>query len=325
MDKRAGLRQFYTDQERRAQESQQFADRTAQLNDLEDTVLRAFKTLIQFMDGKTTKTEVVNQLKSISTPDVDKVVQAVSKLDKDILSNKLDLKPITDALNGLKREVTMLPKNMPSAPEQKESVTVTNLDEIEFDTSSLEAAIKALKLDPKIDVKAPVINVDAPDLAPIKTVMLDVLKAIKDQKYPEIPVTDLKTLETESKKTNKQLEDANKKLQKLVDKPVGGGGGGGGNGTPYQNGAGNASYVTLIDGAVPVTSGGVAAFQVNDIEDAATSYFGFTKTDGEYMIKEVTDTSVYYATISNNGAVTSYTDAWANRATLTYGRFDQAF
>lgn len=324
MDKRAGLRQFYTDQERRAQESQQFADRTAQLNDLEDTVLRAFKTLIQFMDGKTTKTEVVNQLKSISTPDVDKVVQAVSKLDKDILSNKLDLKPITDALNGLKREVTMLPKNMPSAPEQKESVTVTNLDEIEFDTSSLEAAIKALKLDPKIDVKAPVINVDAPDLAPIKTVMLDVLKAIKAQEYPEIPTTDLTALEKESEKTTQQLVEANKNLKKLIDKPSGGGGGGG-NGTPYLDETGRASYVTLENGAVPVTSGGVTAFQVNDIEDAATSYFGFTKTDGEYMIKEVTDTSVYYATISNNGAVTSYTDAWANRATLTYGRFDQAF
>jgi len=36
-------------------------------------------------------------------------------------------------------------------------------------------------------------------------------------------------------------------------------------------------------------------------------------------------TSVFNATVSNNGAVTSYTDAWTNRATLTYQRFDQAF
>lgn len=125
MDKRAGLRQHFQQEENQAQELEQYKQRTAQLNALEDTVVQAFNALIRFMDGKTTKTEVVNQLTSISTPDVDKVVQALSKLDKDILTNKLDLKPLEQGLNGLKRELSLIPKTLPKIPEAKDAVKVT--------------------------------------------------------------------------------------------------------------------------------------------------------------------------------------------------------
>jgi hypothetical protein len=106
----------------------------------------------------------------------------------------------------------------------------------------------------------------------------------------------------------------------------------------YRDSTGKGVPVTLTStGSVPVTnpdgtnigSDGTAPtladFSVNDIEEATTSYFGFTKPDGTWLVKELTNTSVAYATVSNNGAVTSYTDAWADRATLTYGRFDEAF
>jgi hypothetical protein len=69
----------------------------------------------------------------------------------------------------------------------------------------------------------------------------------------------------------------------------------------------------------------LADFSVNDIEDGVTSYFGNTKPDGTWLIKKLTDTSLSYATVTNNGAVTTYSSAWTNRATLTYGRFDEAF
>jgi len=72
-------------------------------------------------------------------------------------------------------------------------------------------------------------------------------------------------------------------------------------------------------------NGSSTTWSVNDISDGATSYFGKTTPDGQWQIVKVTDTSVSYATVSNNGAVTSYTDAWTNKATLTYGRFDEAF
>lgn len=72
-------------------------------------------------------------------------------------------------------------------------------------------------------------------------------------------------------------------------------------------------------------SGSSVTWGTNDIEEDTTSYFGQTTSDGTWRIIKLTDTSVTYATVSNNGAVTSYTDAWTNKATLTYGRFDEAF
>ncbi len=250
MNPRAPLRQYYDDKANQAKSDKQHADRIAQIGALEDSMFKAFDALIRYMDGKTTKTEVVNQLKSISTPDVDKVVTALSKLDADVLANKLDLKPLEAILNGVKREVSLIPKSHATF-EQKDSVKVTNLDEVKFDTSDLEKAIKGLKLDPKIDVKAPVVNVDKPDLKPLQDVMLDLLKAVKGQKYPEfpeIPKTDLSTVE-------KKLDVSNKHLKEIAEKKFGGGGGGGGNGTPYIDTTGKPMNVILTaEGKIPVAA-----------------------------------------------------------------------
>lgn len=237
MDKRAPLRQYFDDKAVQAKSDQRYADRTAQIEALEVSMLKAFNALIRYMDGKTTKTEVVNQLKSISTPDVDKVVTALSKLDADVLANKLDLKPLEAILNGVKREVSLIPKSHATF-EQKDSVKVTNLDEVKFDTSDLEKAIKDLKLDPKIDVKAPIVNVDKPDLKPLQDVMLDLLKAVQKIELPkqEFPKTDLSKVE-------KKLDESNKHLKAITEKRFGGGGGGGGNGTPYIGQDGKASYI----------------------------------------------------------------------------------
>lgn len=87
----------------------------------------------------------------------------------------------------------------------------------------------------------------------------------------------------------------------------------------------NPSGAIQVSGDITTTPSTLADFAVNDIEEGTTSYFGNTKPDGTWLIKKLTDTSVGYATVTNNGAVTSYTDAWTNRATLTYGRFDEAF
>lgn len=87
----------------------------------------------------------------------------------------------------------------------------------------------------------------------------------------------------------------------------------------YNPDTGNMDRMTQPGGATSAT------YNVNDIEEGTTSYFGKTTSDGTYQIVKVTDTSVSYATATNNGAVTTYTDAWTNKATLTYGRFDEAF
>ncbi len=279
MDKRAGLRQHFQQEENQAQELEQYKQRTAQLNALEDTVVQAFNALIRFMDGKTTKTEVVNQLTSISTPDVDKVVQALSKLDKDILTNKLDLKPLEQGLNGLKRELSLIPKTLPKIPEAKDAVKVTNLSEIKLDTSAVEKAIKGLKL----VAEAPIINEKDVDLKPLQNIMTDMLKAINNQKpveipkFPEIPKTDLTKVET-------KLDKSNKLLKEIVDKPVGGGGGGG-NGTPYVDSTGRPVNVELDgNGNIPVT---------------------FSSSTYKLILDETTTTSVTYVGKAALGSATS--------------------
>lgn len=248
MDKRAPLRKYYSDKENQSKLDAQHELQLKKLDSVSNDIVSAIGVLIQFLDGKTSKTEVVNQLKSVSTPDVDKVVQAVSKLDKDILANKLDLQPLINELRSVKRELTLVPGKI-KTPEQKDSIKVTNLSEIKLDTTKVEQAIKKLKLDPKIEVKPTDVNIEPVDLKPLKDELLNVVNAIKSQKYPEFPTiepTDLTKLEKESKKQTKLLTE-------IKDKPTGGSGGGG-NGTPYVDATGKPLNVELeTDGSIPVT------------------------------------------------------------------------
>lgn len=316
MDKRADLRKHFQQEENQAQELEQYKQRTAQLNALEGTLVDGFNALIQFIDGKTTKTEVVNQLKSISTPDVDKVVQALSKLDKDILSNKLDLKPVTDGLNGLKRELSLIPKTLPKIPEQKDSVKVTNLSEIKLDTSAVEKAIKGLKL----DVKAPIINTEKTDIKPLQDLMLDMVKAVQAQKpvkipkFPEIPVTDLTKVET-------KLDKSNKLLKEITEKKFGGGGGG--NGTPYIDGTGKPMNVVLSGGAIPVVSGGSVTYITilrEKTGDPQTTYIGkalpgTATSDASWQIASLDENTNLDLLYADGGA---FTQVYDNREGLTY-------
>lgn len=88
----------------------------------------------------------------------------------------------------------------------------------------------------------------------------------------------------------------------------------------WNSGAGEWERMTQPGGGASATVWGT-----NDIEDGTTSYFGQTTSDGTWRVLKTTDTSVSYATVTNNGAVTSYTDAWTAKNTLNYGRFDEAF
>lgn len=72
----------------------------------------------------------------------------------------------------------------------------------------------------------------------------------------------------------------------------------------------------------------IAAFelyQLNDLVDAAVSYFGLASIDNKWLIKKFDDAAgtMRYANVSNNALVLTYNDAWTNRATLTYARFNE--
>lgn len=316
MDKRAGLRQFYQTQSEQAQAEKRFNDRSKQLASLENTTIQAMNALISFLDGKTTKTEVVNQLKSISTPDVDKVVEAVTKLDNNITANRIDLKPLEQVLAAIRREVSLIPKTHAKAPEKLDSIKVNNLSDVKFDTSVLEKAIKNLELNPKISVQSPTVNVEKPDLKPIQDLMLDLLKAVRGIEIPEIPKIDIP--KTDLSKVEKKLDDANKHLKDLVEKPTGGGGGGG-NGTPYLNSQGKATYLQLDEGGLPTTT----LAQTVRIDDTATpiiyigkATIGTATSSGSQQISRLDTSSGLIKTWADGDS--AYNNVWDNRAALTY-------
>ena len=71
-------------------------------------------------------------------------------------------------------------------------------------------------------------------------------------------------------------------------------------------------------------------FSTNDVEEASSSltYVGKEDADGQWAlvkIDESSDTSIQYATVSNNPTKTTYTTAWADRASLTYQNYSEAF
>jgi hypothetical protein len=189
------------------------------LTSVEGTLASSVSRLIRFLDNKTTKTEVVNQLKEIGTPDALKVVAAVNEVHEHLKTLKnTDLSEVTDLLKGI------LDKKQPEVkiPEQKDTIKVSNLKDIDFATleKAIEKAITNQKA-PVVNVPKTTVQVAAPDMSALK----EIVQAVKEITYPEIPKTDLTTVEQNTEKTNQQLEEANKKLQKLVEKPTGGGGG----------------------------------------------------------------------------------------------------
>jgi len=299
IDKRKDLRQHYTDQATQQAMDSQHVAKMAQLGALESTIIDAFNHLIRYMDGTTSKTEVVNQLQSISTPDVDKVVMALSKLDGDVLASKIDLKPVVDALNVVKRELSLIPKSHPKQIEQKDSIKVSNLSDVKLDTTDLIKAVQALDL--KVDVKAPIINTEKTDLKPLRDVMLDLLKAVNKQepvvipKFPDLPITDLSKVE-------KKLDQSNKHLKEIAEKKFGGGGGGGGNGTPYIDATGNAVNVQLITSTVTPAIKGIPIVNPDGTNIGGGAGGGLTNTELRATAVPVSGT-FYQATQPVSGTV----------------------
>ncbi len=92
-----------------------------------------------------------------------------------------------------------------------------------------------------------------------------------------------------------------------------------------------AQDVNVIGGAITIAlelTDKVSIFnlyELNDIEDATIAYFGLSSSDNKWLIKRFDDSlgTMRYANISNNASVLTYADAWTNRATLTYARFNE--
>ncbi len=287
----------------------------------QETILKAFSTLVDYLDNRVGKTEVVNQLRSINTPDAMKVVKSIDQLHETIKTHEnTDLSEITEVMKKVLAEAEKIPKSHPEVkelPDRDYSKDFKNLSDAILGLKKVVEQQELIAEAPIVNLPETVVNVEKPDLTALEDGYKAIVKAVKGIVIPE---TKLDTLPVE-----KLIKTTNKLLNEFLDS-VPSGGGSGGRATPYQDSNGVPAFVTLVGGAVPVSASFADnSFQVNDIEEAATSYFGYTRTNGEYMIKRLTSTALTYATITNNPLVLTYSDAWTNRATLTYQRYDEAF
>ena len=70
-------------------------------------------------------------------------------------------------------------------------------------------------------------------------------------------------------------------------------------------------------------------YNTNDIiESGSVTYICKERADGEWMVLKIDSTTnnvFRYATVLNNSSITTYSDAYTNHATLTYGTYSEAF
>ena len=323
-DKHAKVRDFFEEKAKRAEQAKQHELTLARLNDLSNTFESSFGALIKYLRGATTKTELVNQLDTINTPDVDKVVKAVEGLDETVQANKLDLTELEKTMTDVLEQLKQVPKEHPEAPEAVEEMKVTNLSDIDF--KPFVDAISKLELKaetPTVNVDAPIVKVDAPDLKPVQKLFSDLLKAVKAIDMPDVKVeaTDTTAIEKELKKQTEQLK-------KLLEKKTSGGGGGGGNGTPYIDSTGKPVNVLLNpDGSIPVSTSDTVTnyslIQFDDTSSASYEYYAYMDSSANWYIKRLTlATNLFEFTAP---VATSYSAGWTGRAGLSYVSKGAAF
>lgn len=284
------------------------------LSDIESAISQSAKTITKYLDGKVTKTELVNQLDSVRTPDVEKVTELLEQIKQSISEQQpTDLAPITDGIQAVISTTKQLADKIPT----NEAKDYTDgLNALLSTAQDIEQTLKDKEL--SVNVAAPNVAVDAPDLKPLHADNQKIIKAITDIAMPKFSTAELQD-------GQKELLDV---LKKILAKPVGGGGGGIQTILTRND---NAIAVVNPDGSNVGGGSGIVtptdpliAYVVQDEapNDTGASYYGFAKVDGTYLIMERDKTSTpytdRYANIGNNATRTTYQLAWTNRATLTY-------
>lgn len=209
--------------EEQKEEQSELKERLANIS-LQETIVKVMKSLVEYLDGHTSKTVVVNQLKEIKTPDALRVAEAVNSMHDTLKTHEnTDISPLVEVMNRVLKQTEEIPKSHKDIkiPEQKDwSKQFKDLE------SAVKLVTKAIK-DQKTVVEAPIVNVEAPnieveaqDLTPLgKKLETAFTKAVGTIKIPEVPKTDLSKLEELVEGQTKLL----KRLIKVMEEmPIGG-------------------------------------------------------------------------------------------------------
>lgn len=290
----------------------------------QEVIAKSFLSLVKYLDGKVTKTEVLNQLREISTPDVERVVTAVNDLHETLKTHEnTDLTEVTSVMQQVLEEAKKIPKELPEQKEVKLHDYTSQLKSLEKAVKAVEQVVKQQKLvaeAPIVNLPETVVNVEKPDLKPLQTSIAKVVSAVNEIVIPELDTSGLEKL---IKRSNKLLND-------LLEKPVSsGGGGGGGRATPYQDSSGIPFFVVVeSDGSIPVTiknpddiGGGssepIYKLLLDDYTTTNVTYvgkaaLGSATSAAVWQIQKIDETSGLAITWGGTGA---FDQVWDNRAT----------
>lgn len=265
------------------------------------------------------KVIVENKPEEVKVPDLNKVVKAVNDVKDYLEANPDDDSKIIEAIQELTREVQKLPKEYEKVeiPDPIEEVTVKNFPDYSEDLKGLGDKLDNLKLDPKINVAAPKVEVKSEpvDLKPLQDSIEALKQAVVDNKVI-VPPTDLTALEDAMIDVNQAIRTLKFPSPNYV--------------IPFKDVDGAGVQVQLdADGNLPIAASpstpakATDAYGISNIEDTGTyKYFGFEKSDGGWYIMRKTladNTFLYYAASSD------YSTGWTNRATHTYVSYSGAF
>jgi hypothetical protein len=272
-------------------------------------IAQSFRALLDFLDNKVSKTEVVNHLEKIGTPDVIHVVKAIDNLHSTLKTHKnTDLSEVTAVLRAVLTETQKIPKELPKN-EKQQFVDYTK----QF--SSLEQAIKGVQkvvANQKLVAEAPIVTipkaeapqvrVDAPDLRPLQTDIKAVVEAVRSIAIPEFK-QDYSSLEKLLTKLDKRLKDLPDQMPRTS---VSGGGGGI---AAYRSLSGNVDQVVIdASGNIPVkvtnTSSTGTVTSINAAVTNATVLSANTSRKG--------------ATVYNNTAGNMYLKLGATASTSSF-------
>lgn len=282
------LKQIQQDKDNKSQSDDRFNEEQLANIKLQETVVKSFTYLVDYLDKKVTKTVVTNQLRSINTPDSLKVEKAVESLHKTLKTHKdTDLEPLTKLMREVLSEAKKIPKELPKQKEIKLTDYSKQLSSLEKAIKGVEKVVKQQKLiaeAPIINIPETKIDVEAPDLHPLQKGLKDVVSSINEIVIPPV----------DSSEVEKLIKISNKLLNKLLEKPVSSGGGGGQAWTAV-NTSGIPMPLNLdVDGNLKTVSSG-----------------GSGLTDAELRATPVPISGTVTATLSTSAPTNATTTAYA--------------
>ena len=94
----------------------------ASLNSIDTTIVEVMNSLVKFLDGKVTRTEVLNQIESVATQMLPKwLKQSLNLIITE--SNRIDLEPLKTALLGLGEKLDQLLRHSQKCLSRSKSIT----------------------------------------------------------------------------------------------------------------------------------------------------------------------------------------------------------